>query len=217
MGLGTRASETPLYETIWSPPQTNEAFLKLIAAAKEAGVIYKSAKGKEKEDMPGLCTTTGKSWSNDTENVCRENDMLSALMVSVQCQDGICRHCFILVMKMMDNSLLPLSALYLYHSLLGSQDFIAQSATSYIGQMDTHTICLATAHKLVFMGDSYFAHPTTGFQHLGLLEALRPNRLILQSVDCTERTTLIDVYAMPNKVDVFVLYIWVDVSLRVPS
>lgn len=67
------------------------------------------------------------------------------------------------------------------------------------------------------MGDSYFAHPTTGFQHLGLLEALQPDCLILQSIDCTERTMLIDVYAMPNKVDVFVLYIWVGVSLHVPS
>jgi hypothetical protein len=172
MGLGTRASETPLYETIRSPPQTNEELLKLIAATKEAGVIYKSPKGKEKEVMPGLCTTTGKSWSDDAENVRGENDMLSALMVSVQCQDGICRHCFIPVMKTMDNPLPPSSALYLFRSLLGSQDLVAQSVTLYIGQMDTRTICLATAHKPVFMGDSYFTHPTTGFQHLGLLEAL---------------------------------------------
>lgn len=201
-------------------------FQKIIIVVNDEGIVYQSKKGKEKARSNGLAT---RRWSEDAENASvpvpvtsassglrfgedGESGKIDALMVGVQYHDGSCRYCFIPVMKSMDAGLFPRkSALRFYRSLLCSQDGEAQYLASYIEVLDSRAVWLATAHKPLFMDAKDFCHPSTGFEHLGTLEALQPHRLIAPT---TEQNTSFGAYGLTNVEDAFVLYIWVGVSLR---
>ena len=138
-------------------------------------------------------------------------------MVGLRCEDGSISHAIVLVMKQsITTGLLPSSVVYLYQSFRKSQGLLSNHVNSHIDMINPGELYLGTAHQPVFMDDqNVFGHIQMGFKHLSALEALSANCLIKPMQDCEQRTSLMDVNDLDNALDLFILYIWTGVSLKV--
>jgi hypothetical protein len=65
------------------------------------------------------------------------------------------------------------------------------------------------------MNDPNFGHLLTGLKQLGLLEELEPDHLIQPAMDCQERMALMQAHELDDALELFVLYIFSGVSLKV--
>jgi hypothetical protein len=84
-----------------------------------------------------------------------------------------------------------------------------------IGDMEYQELCLATAHLPIFMDQlPNFPQSKTGFRQLGLLQELEPNYLIKPVLDSEEKKHTLKVFGQDETLDIYVLYIFTQVSPR---
>jgi hypothetical protein len=72
------------------------------------------------------------------------------------------------------------------------------------------------AHGPVFMdGGLFYGHPFTGFRHLGYLAQLNATiEPVLEPVmDSEEKQHLLNMNGLDESIDMYILYIWTDVSV----
>lgn len=202
------------YHSLDPPMQTNDEFQALITAANAGGIFFISRKGKEVSSKTRALLPSASSEYNGTE--IGEGTTQLALMVGIQCADGKQMHIIIPVkQRKITTGLLPSSPLYLYQSLRNSQDLGSARINSHIDTIDPCKIYLVTARMPLLMNDPNFGHLLTGLKQLGLLEELGPGHLIQPTIDCEERTALMQAHELDNALELFVLYIFTGVSLKV--
>ena len=219
----------PLYTKVTTPDQTNVHFQELIAAANNKGVVYTSPKGKEKEVQSkplalatneyGLMPASSKGKAAVASSVSdyriEDSDFpqLSVLMVGVQCPDRY-SHAVFQIFTPSSPSPHSASALDLYEALRSSEDAEAIVVNLDINDMDCQEIRLATARLPIFMDElPNYPRSRTGFRQLGFLQELDPNCFIKPVLVGEEKEHTLDVFGQDQRQDIYVLYIWTEVSL----
>ena len=113
----------------------------------------------------------------------------------------------------------PLTALYFYDMLRCSDDPQLDDVNRLVDRMSHGLIKLATASSPVFMDQKLlYGHPISGFRRLGHLEPLTKRDTMIEQVlepvrDSQEKRRLLSINRLDETLDMYVLYIWTDVSV----
>ena len=221
------------YKVIDKPEQSDDVLRALIQTADTCGITYHGPKGKAKEvtrdpvpsmafDCPtssavgfAMAPTSGDHVMGD-EAV---SEFAPPLMVSVHCPglghgygEGY-GHAILRARKSQGAENNPLTALYFYDLVRSSGDLLAEFVNDIVDKMTPEKIRLGTASRPVFMDDKLFRHPTTGFRPLGSLDGLNPCNLLMPVLESEEKRGLLALNRHETTLDLYVLYIWSEVSL----
>jgi hypothetical protein len=113
----------------------------------------------------------------------------------------------------------PLTPLYFYQLVRSSSDVQLEDVNRLIDRMSPGLIRLATSRAPVFMNQKFvYNHPFTGFRQLGFWEKMDTEDTMIAPVlepvlDSDEKRRLLSINRLDESLDMYVLYIWIDVSV----
>lgn len=143
-----------------------------------------------------------------------------ALLVSVHCPGLGYGHVVFQAKKLQETwGYKPLTAIYFHHLLRISSDLQLDEVNGLIDRMVSHQIKLATSRSPVFMEQKLLHNnPFTGYRRLGYLEQLKVQLNARDTplepvLDSEEKRRLLKINGLDEAMDMYVLYVWTDVSV----
>ena len=222
---------------------SNDVFKCLLGTLNSRGIVYTLPKGKGREVTSETAPSTssddpmGENADSETDQpstlapdppLSSEHLMTEdggskigpALLVSVHRPGLGYSHVVFQVDKTRETrGYKPLTALYFYQSLRSSHDLQLRDVNRLVDRMLPALIRLATSRSPVTMEQKFlYNHPSTGFRQLGHWEQLEAMDtmiapLIEPVVESDEKRRLLSINGLDETLDMYVLYIWTEVSV----